>query len=115
MNLNKGVRLLPLVAVIGCKSLTDVQAPDVTGIQQLSNIAGADVLRNGAWIRLQYAVDYQTYYGGAIADEFTATFDNDLIDGRGESIIFDPSRGIGNILNYYASWASRHHRDANKC
>jgi starch-binding outer membrane protein, SusD/RagB family len=104
-NIKRLIRVLPVVAFIGCSNITEVQAPDVTGIDQLSNIAGADVLRNGAWVRLQYALDYQAYYGAAIGDEFTATFDNDLIDGRGESVIFDPARGIGNILNYYASWA----------
>ena len=52
-----------------------------------------------------YAVGYMTYYTAAIGDEWTATFDNDLVDGRAEQIIYDPNRGIGSIMNYYANYA----------
>jgi hypothetical protein len=99
------LRIVPFVACVGCSSLTDVQAPDVTGPEQLANIAGADVLRNGAWTRFQYSIGYMAYYTAAMADEWTATIDGDLPDSRAEQIIYDPSRGIGSTMHYYANYA----------
>ena len=103
--MTNSLRLIAVIALPACSSLTDVQAPDVTGIDELSNIAGADVLRNGAWIRLSYTDAYQAYFTGLVSDEFTSGSDSDLADGRAESITYDPARGIGTTMYLYAQQA----------
>src|SRR5258708_8538623 len=78
-------RIIPLVAVAACSSLTDVQAPDIVLPSRVANATGAKIMMNGAIGALSPGYSYWGFYF-PMTDEAISAF-GDQTDQRGYSYI----------------------------
>src|SRR5260221_356578 len=95
-------RIIPLVLVAACSSLTEVQAPDVVLPDKVANAAGARLLYYGAIGDLPPVFAYWGIYF-AMTDEAMLGF-TDKTDSRGYSSVLQPpySDWVGGYVSYYA-------------
>jgi hypothetical protein len=107
------------IALGGCRSLTDVSAPDVVQVSGLDNPAGADALRAGALN--SFAVVYagnpapsQVIASGLIADEFGAATGRTAtaIITADQRLLVDPTESYPYIAMHRARLAARRAADA---
>src|SRR5260370_29261913 len=100
-------RGIPLVMVAACSGLTNVQAPDVVGVDQLSSANGAKIMANAAISTLASMVAENGLYG-VLTDESIFGFTS-AEDQRAFSVVLSANTnqgsGIGGHKSYYTQQA----------
>src|SRR5258707_10245316 len=94
------LRIVPLLAVAACPSLTDVQAPDIVLPARVANAAGAKIMMNAALGQLSTGFGYWGF-NFPMTDEAISAF-NDPTDERGYvSVLVSGGLNIGGYTSDY--------------